>query len=318
MGMNVRDGLGKTLGQATSAVKGMAGEVGKVVRDNVADVGNAVVETGESAADFVQGTVGKITDVASNFSVEDAIYAAMKLPGVYVERESFLRKELKGRYSEETINCAIAHNPAYAGIERGEVDVIANRVVDFETNQVSLISFAAGLPGGIIAAGAIPADTAQYFGALLRTMQKLAYLYGFDDFKIDGERVNEEQMNEIMLFLGVMFGVQGAAKVVQALAGSVAAKVGKDMTRKALTKGVVYPIVKQVAKMVGARMTKEIFAKGVSKAVPVVGGVVSGGLTYATFRPCVDKLRWSLRGLELSNPDFYARMVEPSALNRAC
>lgn len=32
-------------------------------------------------------------------------------------------------------------------------------------------------------------------------------------------------------------------------------------------------------------MTKEVFAKGVSKAVPIIGGVVSGGITFATLRP---------------------------------
>lgn len=32
-------------------------------------------------------------------------------------------------------------------------------------------------------------------------------------------------------------------------------------------------------------MTKGIFAKGVSAIVPVVGGVVAGGMTFATMRP---------------------------------
>ena len=32
-------------------------------------------------------------------------------------------------------------------------------------------------------------------------------------------------------------------------------------------------------------MTKDIFAKGVSKAIPVVGGIVSGGITLASMRP---------------------------------
>jgi len=41
----------------------------------------------------------------------------------------------------------------------------------------------------------------------------------------------------------------------------------------------------------GVKMTKDVFAKGVSKAVPVVGGVVSGGLTYATFKPMAKRLQ---------------------------
>ena len=67
----------------------------------------------------------------------------------------------------------------------------------------------------------------------------------------------------------------------------------------------MYPIVKQVARAVGIKMTKEIFAKGVSKVVPVVGGVVTGGLTFITFKPCALKLQKSFRRLNLSDPEFY-------------
>ena len=37
-------------------------------------------------------------------------------------------------------------------------------------------------------------------------------------------------------------------------------------------------------------MTKGIFGKAVSKAIPVLGGVVSGGITFATLRPMGFKL----------------------------
>ena len=38
-------------------------------------------------------------------------------------------------------------------------------------------------------------------------------------------------------------------------------------------------------------MTKEVFAGFFKKAIPVVGGVVGGGLTFVSFKPCCDKLR---------------------------
>ena len=37
-------------------------------------------------------------------------------------------------------------------------------------------------------------------------------------------------------------------------------------------------------------MTKTTFAKGVSKVVPLIGGVVSGGITFATMPPMGNKL----------------------------
>lgn len=52
-----------------------------------------------------------------------------------------------------------------------------------------------------------------------------------------------------------------------------------------------YPIVKKIASTIGVKMTKEVFAKSVSKIVPVLGGVASGGLTYVTYRPMASRLQ---------------------------
>ena len=52
-------------------------------------------------------------------------------------------------------------------------------------------------------------------------------------------------------------------------------------------------------------MTKETFAKGVGKIIPILGGIVSGGLTFFTFRPCAKRLQKTLQGeMEL----FYRSM----------
>ena len=51
-------------------------------------------------------------------------------------------------------------------------------------------------------------------------------------------------------------------------------------------------------------MTKEVFAGFFKKAIPLVGGVIGGGLTYASFKPCCDKLKTVLQNTMLSNPDY--------------
>ena len=53
-------------------------------------------------------------------------------------------------------------------------------------------------------------------------------------------------------------------------------------------------------------MNKEIFAKGVSKIIPVVGGVASGGLTYVTFKPCAKKLERYLATLKWCDTSYYS------------
>ncbi len=59
---------------------------------------------------------------------------------------------------------------------------------------------------------------------------------------------------------------------------------------KALTKTLWYPVVKKVAAMLGQEITKQAVSSAVTKVVPVLGGVVAGTLTYATFRPMGQRL----------------------------
>ena len=51
-------------------------------------------------------------------------------------------------------------------------------------------------------------------------------------------------------------------------------------------------------------MTKQVFAGFFKKAIPVVGGVIGGGITFATFKPCCDKLKHTLQNTMLSNPNY--------------
>ena len=59
-----------------------------------------------------------------------------------------------------------------------------------------------------------------------------------------------------------------------------------------------------MAKWFGVKMTKQVFAGFFKKAIPVVGGVIGGGITFATFKPCCDKLKSTLQNTMLSNPNY--------------
>ena len=79
--------------------------------------------------------------------------------------------------------------------------------------------------------------------------------------------------------------------------------VEKKLLHTALTKGTIYPIVKSVSSWFGKKMTKEVFAGFFKKSIPVVGGVIGGGITFLSFKPCCDKLKESLHDTLLSNPN---------------
>lgn len=171
------------------------------------------------------------------------------------------------------------------------------------------------MPGGFAMVATIPADIAQYFAYMIRVMQKLAYLYGFEDFELNKNTISDDTMNQIMIFLGVMFGVQGANAGVKKIAEAAAKKISKSLAQKALTNRTVYPIIKKIAQAVGIRMTKQIFAESVSKVVPVIGGVVTGGLSYITFKPCAKKLKNSFKDLYLCNPQYYKKLQNQTIID---
>lgn len=77
----------------------------------------------------------------------------------------------------------------------------------------------------------------------------------------------------------------------------------KKIPQQALTKKFYYQMVKAVAKALGVRMTKSTFAKGVSKAIPVIGGIISGGVTYLTMPPMGNRLVDTLEKARFSYDD---------------
>lgn len=247
----------------------------------------------------------EIVEKVKEIDFADFINGVMKIPFVKIDREKFLKKELIKYCPEDQVDLAIKKNPAYAGIERNTVTTIGNSVIAYETKKVTALSAAAGIPGGVAMAATIPADLSQYFVFIIRTMQELAYLYGFEEFEFDEENVSAETMDNVLVCLGVMFGVNGANVAIGKIAESMAAKISKDIMQKPITKGTVYPIIKSIAKALGFKMTKQVLADGSSKIIPVIGGVLSGGLTYVAFKPSCKRLQNEFKTLNISDPNFY-------------
>lgn len=244
-------------------------------------------------------------EISKKIDFESLLSSAVKLPIVHISRESFLRKELQKYCDDDIVETAIKYNPAYAGISQKIINKIADGCISFETTKVSTLSFVAGIPGGLAMIGTIPADLVQYYAHVLRILQKLAYIYGWQELVGEEGTLDDETNHLLILFTGVMFGVNGAIAAVNKISEQMAARIIKVLPQKALTKGLIYPIVKKVATILGFRMTEEVFAKGVAKIIPIIGGVVSGSLTFATYMPMAKKLKKYLSGLKPADTEYY-------------
>lgn len=282
------------------SVKGMAGVIG----EKAGQVAKKSADSVEKSKEAVMNAIDVNGD--GQIDIEDVILMAFKVPGVSVKRDDFLRKELQTRYPKEVIEKAVDQTPMMASISQKDIDEIADSIIQNERLKVSGISATLGMPGGAAMVATIPADIAQYYGCLLRVAQKLLYLYGFPqiEYQENEQAFDTETMNQIIVCMGVMFGVANAKNVLLAMAKALGNGVEKQLVKKALTKGTIYPIVKSISKWFGAKMTKEVFAGFFKKAIPVVGGVVGGGLSYATFKPCCSRLKAVLEDTYLSNPNY--------------
>lgn len=226
------------------------------------------------------------------FALENIISSAVQLPGVKVERKKFLAEIFASEdYAiQDILDCG----PIAVNVSQDKLASIAHKLILKRTSQSSAASFVTGIPGGLAMAATIPADVLQFFGMALRLAQELSYLYGAQDLWQNEQLDDEKVRDQLLLYCGVMFGVSGAVSGVRILSTQIAKTTLKKLPQKALTKTFWYPIIKQIGKAIGIKVTKSTVAKGVSKAIPVVGGVISGGLNFASMMPMANRLQVAL------------------------
>lgn len=265
-----------------------------------------------SAARGIGATIRAQDDDAEAFALA-FIRKLLRLRGLRINREQFLTAELRRRrVAEDVIARAVADRPAAAGVAAETLDDIARHSIAFETKKSATMAFAAGLPGGFALIGTMPADITQYYIHAFRVMQKIAYLYGWQSFLDDCLEVDDETLGKLGAFLGVMLGVSGASTALTGFANNVARPaLQKQLASKALTKTAYYPLVKQTLKRVGVQINKQIFARTVTKVVPLVGGIASGCLTYASLRTGSVRLMEHLKTLPpaLPGPETEAQLI---------
>ena len=250
----------------------------------------------------------------SSLTAEKILLAAMKVPGVRIDRDRFLRRELTLFFTDDAVERAVACNPAAAGIPKEKINGIAQGLINREANQVTGFSVLASLPGAAVpaaVAGAVTADIVAYFSHVLRVIQELAYLYGFEDFGLNEEDpddggIDPDKMDQIMVFLGVMFGIRGSGPVLEKLANFMAKHTAKKLVKQTLKKSVVIPGTEKIIAGIGIKLTKQMLADAVASAIPVAGSVVSGLLMYTLFKPRCMKLKRKLKACPLCDPCFYA------------
>ena len=251
------------------------------------------------------------------FSLETVIASAVKVPGVKVIRRDFLAATFSSDPSQ--IEEILELGPVETGIGRETLNKLAKSLIWKRTAESSAASLGLGTLGGVAMAATLPADILQFYGMALRLAQELSYLYGAPDLWENGAIDDERVRDQLILYCGVMFGVSGASAGVRVLSKQVAETALKKLPQKALTKTFWFPILKKVGRAIGVKVTKDTVAKGASKAFPVIGGVISGGLNFASMMPMANRLHETLDKscFDYTEEEYEADVIEVTAAAEA-
>ncbi len=232
---------------------------------------------------------------------------AGSMPGIRIDRDSFLRTTF-GRIHRKELDRIIMQGPVAAGIPLNEISEIADQSIKAEALETTAVSAGAGLFGGPAALIAIPADIVQFYGHQFRMIQKLMYLYGWDEDIFDQNgNLDDATTNMLILYTGVMFGVGAAGKALGHIAKVAAKRLIRDVpvriVKAAVTKQASRKIIAQIIKVIGVKTTVKLPVIVGSKVVPIIGALASGGLTAIFFIPMSKKLKKYLEAGELKKWD---------------
>ncbi len=233
---------------------------------------------------------------------ELALHTSAVMPEVRIDREAYLLEELTFCCPRETAEEAVRLTPALAGIPKRKVDRVARNAVGYESNKVSTLTFSAGLHAGMSMLGMVPADVTRYMAHMLRVVQKLCYLYGWDMNLPAGGELDPDTAAVVTLFFGVMLDVEGAEEALRTIGEEGEGRVTMEMASRQIQDHGIGFTVKQMTRTLSERLPKEVYGRRISRFIPIIGAEELGGLTYVTYKPMADRMRRFLSSLNWAGP----------------
>lgn len=263
--------------------------------DLLAQTFTATRDALSGAADAYRETFEDIQAMLPTF--DELVAQAVRLPGTAVNRTAYLTEAL-GKKHACRVRDAIDATPAQAGLAPRDIDKIAKRSIGRDARRTTALSIAAGIPGGMAAAATIPADLAQFYGYLIRCIQKLTYLYGWRDLiRISGGQADAASGSALVIMLGVMAGDAQADAVLARLARLRSGGANDAALRMALEAKALSREVAQISDTLTRRLAQRLGGQVVGKAMPIVGAVISGTISNADFYAMARRLQKQLRSL---------------------
>ena len=225
--------------------------------------------------------------MAKKINWESMLSLALKNNLARINRNRFLATSLAPFCTPEDLN-KIAFLRPESLVEVQVLDHLGKEIVEKHLNQAALISGGAGLLGASAMWLSVPGDTLQFVTQLVIMTQKLAYLYGWDDFFFN-EEPTDETIARLSLILGYGVGVHEAKGVIMSVANDMMPNLNEAMAQEQIDKN--HPIVKKTVSALSEQLLRTAVSGGLAKVLPIVGAVASGIWSYKSFRPIAERIR---------------------------
>lgn len=248
----------------------------------------------DGASDAYRETFDQLRGSLPTF--DEVVAQAIRLPGTSVNRADYITEALGHKYAPLIVHAAVETTPKKAGLTDRQIEKIAKKSMGRDGRRTTALSFAAGIPGGVAGAVTIPADLVQFYGYLIRAIQKLTYLYGWRDLiRIEANKPDLAASNGLIIMLGVMAGVDMANDALARLARLRMAGASDQALRTALAEHALSDQVNKISEELTMRMAKRLGGQVAGKAIPIVGGIVSGVITGSGFDEMAKRLLGQLK-----------------------
>lgn len=158
----------------------------------------------------------------------------------------------------------------------GNIETAAKSFINYQIAKCTTSGFVTGLGGLITMPVAIPANVSSVLYVQMRMIACLAYMGGYD--------TNSDQVQTLVY--ACLAGISLDQVVKQ-----VGVKVGVKFAN-AMVKKIPGTVLTKINQKVGFRLLTKFGTKGViniGKAIPLVGGIISGGFDFAETKIIADR-----------------------------
>lgn len=239
--------------------------------------------------------------IMTSVEVEKMLNGLFKLPTCKVNRNDFLIDSFSAYYPMDKVMELLETSPVKAQVPAELLDRVSRQAIKSETYKATGCSFVTGAsPVGLLTAvPAATADMVQFMVHSLRLSQKLAYIYGWPELtEMEGGK------KILTVFMGCMLGVDKAEETIEQLSEELVKQYNRnnDSEEFIVSTPLVLTFVKNITEAMAIVLSKQAGKNIAGKALPLIGGFISGGLTYYLFKNSGEALHEALKKHPIVEP----------------